>query len=299
MFEEVWTDKRRRVAEEEDLNRDGHWVRDFSVRGESWPLIEHWAAERGFRLTAIKGRRRTYQKGFDPGFYQTVIEIRHEERRVVLSAHIKVGLKLRLMTLFFLPSELQIEATGFRGIRTRRTACNDLNILLTRLRQPQIFQSDKFHLLEMDMTTLLLGSFLIAPLVALPLALAYKFEIKAGLSNPLLALLAEKAGTLAGIALALLIFHHWAIVKRLEKAFWKMGSLTIFSVTFLALSIFTFTRTRTEMLEARIIHHCVLHFSSEKCGSRMSELTETQRDTLSRQIEAFHKHLSFSDKSKR
>lgn len=285
--------RKRRIASEEYENRDGHWTRDFSVRSESWPIIEHWAHEMDFHLVAMKGnRKRTYMKG-DPGFYAIYIDIRHEMGRVVMSAWIQVGMKLRMLSLFTLPSELPVDPHGFKGIRTRRRTCVELNSLLTRLRQPEIAESDSFHFSDLDMTSLMLMAALTVPLIAFIVVLALQLEIRSGLSNPLLLELFSRTGILAGTALTLFLVHHLFFVRYSGERRWlKSLSLSVFSLAFISFSLFSLTRTRTEMIEQRIAHYCILHFNEATCEQRLSSLSERDRQSLSKRLELFQKSLT-------
>jgi hypothetical protein len=283
--------RKRRIASEEYVNREDHWCRDFSVRSESWPIIEHWASECGYHLIAMKGRKRMYRKG-NPGFYSTYIEIRHEPNRIVLASWIEVGTKLRLISLFLLPSELPIDPRGLKGIRTRRNACLELNMLLIRLRQPEIAESNSFHFLDLDMTTLVLMAALTIPLITFIVVLALQLEIRTGLSNPLLLEMFSRTGILAATALTLLLIHHLLFVRQLERDWLKVVSLTVFSLSFISFSIFSLTRTRTEMMEQRIAHYCLLHYSESDCDKKLAGLPDRERQALIKRLELFQKSLT-------
>lgn len=283
---------RRRQVLEEETNRDGHWVRDFSVRQESWPIIEHWAHEHGYRLCALKGRRRLYQKGWNADAYMTWVDVRHDPNRIVLTSWITVGFKLRAFTLFVLPPELPIEPTGFKGIRTRRDACRDLNSLLMRLRQPEILNSDGFHITDIDLSTLTLGAFLLLPLHYFLIAASLKMEVRTGLSNALLQTIAPKLQTLLVIGVGFTLVHHFGIIRKFGQLWVKGISVAVFSFLFAIVSVVLMTKTSSEVLEQKISYHCVLHFDEKKCAERLSILNLVQREALTKRIESLQKQLA-------
>lgn len=291
LYDRVEEKKKRRIADEEFFNREGHWTRDFSVRSESWPIIEHWASEMGYRMVAFKGRRRLYQKGSSQSTYQTFVEVRHDEGRVVLCAWITVGFALRALTFFLLPSVLPIDATGYKGIRTRRQAVRDLNGLLIRFRQREIANSDSFHLLDLDLTTLGLAGLLAAPLVGVLLALMLRLQISPGLSNALLVLIGKRAGFLLAGAVILLLIHHLYFVKRNFESWVKWLSLGVFTVIFSTLSVALLTSTRSEMLEQKVSYHCIMRFHADSCREMLTGLSEPQREQFLQRVEELRKSL--------
>lgn len=285
--------KRRRALLEEETNRDGHWYRDFSVRQESWPLIEHWASEFGYRLVAMKGKRRLYQKGDESSLYQTLVDFRHEENRVVISCWITVSFKMRVFTLFRIPQELQVEPQGgWKGIRARRDACRDLNPLLVRFRQPEIVGSQGFHLTDIDLSTLFLAAILFIPLHAFFIASLLKLQLRPGLSNILLMQVGNKTQTLLIAASFFLLVHHFGILRFLRQAWAKTVSVTTLSLLFSLLTVFIVTRTRTEMAVARVMHNCVMSFEEKTCASELKSLSAKERETLSAHVLLFQQQLA-------
>ena len=282
--------KKPRIREGEDFNREGHWCRDFSVRTDCWGVIEHWAAEHGYFLVAMKGKRRQYQKGEDK-LYSTVIDIRHQDNRVVMSSWVQVGFQLRMATLFLLPEELPIDPFGWKGIRVRRQACADLNALLTRLRQPEIAGSGGFHFLDLHMSTLVLVGVLPVPLIYFVMVGLLRFEAHPGLTNILLETFGKTFAALLGTAGTLLLIHHFAIARRLSTAI-SWVSTSVSSIFFTVLCAFLLTHTVSEMLEKRVTHHCIMHFSEQKCSSNVGELSVPNREKLLKRLEIFEKHLS-------
>ena len=282
----------RRVLDLEDFDSYDHWTRDCRVRGDAWFAIESWAREAGFHMVAYKSKKRLYQKGMAPDSFITYLEVRHEENRVVLKAWIEVGHKMRWLTLFKLPKELRIDPIGFWAIRVRRKACHELNDLLIRLRQPEIADSQHFHWADLHLSTLFFLGSLPFPIILWVAGLLGKIEITAGLSNNLLSLLGEKLVWIFGVAISSILIHHFFIIKQLKKE-WATWTSFGFSLTlFLVLSIFLFTRTANEMMDQKLVFHCISHFSENKCKSQFDNLNQSQKASFSKRIEAVQKSLA-------
>lgn len=283
---------KRRILDEEEFDRDGHWMRDFHVRGECWPTIEHWAHQHDYHLVAIKGRRRLYQRGADPHFYTTFLDIRHDEGRVVMRAWVQVGFRLRLMSLFLLSSELPIDPNGILGVRTRRTACREMNELLIRLRQPEIAGSQHFHYLDLDLSTITLSLLIPMPIVFFFLAVGLKLELATGLSNSLMFTMGKHWVTLLGVGGTALLLHHFALVKQTEKKVLRWVSSGIWGLTFFVFSVFLFTQASSEIRDQKLVYHCITHFNAEKCSPKLAELTPAEKDNWVRKIDILDKHLA-------
>lgn len=285
--------KRSRVRLEEDTNRDGHWFRDFSVRQESWPAIESWASEFGYRLVAMKGKRRLYQKGDEESLYQTFVDFRHEENRLVVSSWITTNFKMRLMTLFLVPEVLLVDPQkSWKGIRVRRDTCRDLNGLLSRFRQPEILGSLGFHITDTDLSTLFLSAFLIIPVHAFLVASLWKLQVRAGLSNALLMQVGNKAQTLLIAAILCVVLHHFGVIRFFKAAWAKSTSVAVFTVLFSVLAIFVGTRTRSEMQISRVVHHCVMYLDEGACAAELKGMNPKDREALMKQVVSFHHQLA-------
>lgn len=282
----------RRVLDMEDFDSYDHWVRDCRVRAEAWFTIESWARDHGFHMVAYKSKKRLYQKGMAPDSFITFLEVRHEEGRVVLKSWIEVSQRMRWLSLFHLPKEMKIDPTGFWGVRIRRRICHQLNDLLVRLRQPEIAGTQHAHWADLDITTLGLLGVLTFPVVLFCLGLLGKVEISAGLSNNLLILFGEKFLWVFGAGISFVLIHHLVSVKQVGKAWVKNTSFGIFATLFVALSIFLFTRTQSEMLDQKIVHYCVSHFNEKKCNRYFNELSSAQRGHLTKRLQDLQKHLA-------
>lgn len=282
----------RRVLDVEDFDSYDHWTRDCRVRSEAWFAIESWARETGFHMVAYKSKKRLYQKGMAPDSFITFVEVRHEEGRVVLKSWIEVSKKMRWLTLFHLPKELKIDPEGFWGIRVRRRACREINDLLIRLKQPEIAGSQFFHWGDLELTTLGLVGLLVVPLLLFSLGLIGKIDIAAGLSNNLLALFGEKLILIFGTGISLILIHHWVVIKQVRKEWATVVGFSVSAILFITLNIFLFTRTSREMLDQKLVHYCVSHFSESKCKDQFALLSPSEKAIFSKKLEALQKSLA-------
>lgn len=282
----------RRILDVEDFDSYDHWTRDCRVRGDAWFSIESWARENGFHMVAYKSKKRLYQKGMVPDPFITYLEVRHEENRVVLKSWIEVSSKMRWLTLFRLPKELRIDPLGFWGIRVRRKACHELNDLLVRLRQPEIADSQYFHWADLHLSTLFLIGALPFPVVLWIAGLLGKLDIAAGLSNNLLSLLGEKLAWIFGVGVSALLIHHFLVIKQIKREWASWASFGVSLTLFLVLSVFLFTRTATEMLDQKLVHYCVSHYSEFKCKSEFEKLNTLDRASFSKKLDVLQKHLA-------
>jgi hypothetical protein len=282
----------RRVLDVEDFDNYDHWTRDCRVRSEAWFAIESWARETGFHMVAYKSKKRLYQKGMAPDSFVTFLEVRHEEGRVVLKSWIEVSSKMRWLSLFHLPKELKIEPTGFWGVRIRRRACREINDLLVRLKQPEIAQSQYFHWGDLELTTLGLIGLLPLPMLLFILGLVGKIDIAAGLSNSLLSLFGERLILICGVGISFVLIHHWVVIKHLRKEWANLVSFSVSAILFITLNIFLFTRTSREMLDQKLVHYCVSHFSEVKCQNQYSALSPSERTAFAKKLEVLQKSLA-------
>ena len=282
----------RRVLDVEDFDNYDHWTRDCRVRSEAWFAIESWARETGFHMVAYKSKKRLYQKGMAPDSFVTFLEVRHEEGRVVLKSWIEVSSKMRWLSLFHLPKELKIEPTGFWGVRIRRRACREINDLLVRLKQPEIAQSQYFHLVDLELTTLGLIGLLPLPMLLFILGLVGKIDIAAGLSNSLLSLFGERLILICGVGISFVLIHHWVVIKHLRKEWANLVSFSVSAILFITLNIFLFTRTSREMLDQKLVHYCVSHFSEVKCQNQYFALSPSERTAFAKKLEVLQKSLA-------
>lgn len=282
----------RRILDIEDFDNYDHWTRDCRVRAEAWFVIESWAREHGFHMVAYKSKKRLYQKGMAPDSFITFLEVRHEEGRVVLKSWIEVSSRMRWLTLFQIPKELKIDPVGFLAIRVRRKTCHEINDLLIRLKQPELADLAGFHWADLNLTTLFLLGSLPLPIILFVAGLLGKIEIAAGLSNNLLSLMGEKLVWIFGVGISSILIHHFLIVKQLKKEWANWASFSFAFTLFLVLNIFLLTRTTTEMMDQKLVHYCVSHFTESKCKSYLDRLSPNDRQVLVKRMEVLQKHLA-------
>ncbi len=103
-----------------------------------WPIIEKWARENSYLQKFTAGTERMYQKGTGFLVAPMMLKIRSEKEVTTLEAWIRINLFTRIMSLFFLPSELGIESGGFKAVIPRDIARGAVNKLLAQLGQPLI-----------------------------------------------------------------------------------------------------------------------------------------------------------------
>jgi len=289
----IWKKKKKRKeGEEEDFNREGQWTRAFNVRQESWFAFENWAHEHHYHMVACKAHRRLYSKGADPNYYTTFVDIRHDSERVVLASWIQVGFRLRALTFFLLPAILPLSPVGFRGIRTRRRACHDLNAILEKFKQTPIHQSQGLHIADMDLSSLVLLGKMLLLIAGFTSVLSSRIELSPGLSNFLMNELFKRVMVISGVGTLMFLVHHFGVARRVLEPWKKMVSAGIVSLLFTASAVFFLTRTRTEDLEAKVNYHCLLHFNSKRCSSAIESLPEKVRENLAQRIQAFQKELA-------
>ncbi len=289
----VWKKKKKRKEiEGEKFNREGQWTRAFNVRQESWFTFESWAHEHHYHMVACKAHRRLYTKGSDPHYYTTYLDIRHDQTRVVLSAWIQVGFRLRALSFFLLPAILPISPRGFRAIRTRRKACHEFNQILEKFKQPPIHESQGLHIADMDLSSLLLMGKMILALAIFTSVLSSRIEISPGLSNFLMNELFKRVMVITGVGALLFSVHHFGVARRPWESWKKMVSAGAVSMVFTALAVFLLTRTRTEDLEAKINYHCLLHFNAKRCSVALESLPEKTRESLIQRLQSFQKEIA-------
>ncbi|HQZ95809.1 MAG TPA: hypothetical protein PLP21_05790 [Pyrinomonadaceae bacterium] len=113
-------------------------IRDFKVPTDIWPVVERWAQSEGFRLLDESGNKRRYQKGHGLLIFPTRLEISQEDGNVHLEAWVHGSIINRVMSLFLLAEETNIDSGGFRAIIPRSIARDSVNRLMINLAQPLI-----------------------------------------------------------------------------------------------------------------------------------------------------------------
>ncbi len=277
---------------DELFNRHGRWFREMYARSDPWPVIEHWASESGYALVSLKGQRRTYRKGISSSFFTIFIDVRQEKDTLHLSAWVDAGFWARLLYSFFIPSELAIHPSGWRGVRVRRQACRDLNELLGRLKQRPILGSESLHIADFDSTTILLGCAVLFPLLGFCLYYLSRVNLIPGLTNSLLYAVGKHIGILSLLAIGLLFFHDGVIVRKICLWPWKLASSMAGTAIFWTVLIVCITRTGIETTEMRLTFYCVHQYHPTKCPQIIEGLSEEGRKVLLERLQQLYEGLS-------
>lgn len=292
--------KRRRLREEslleELLDRDGRWMRDFPSRSIIWPLVEHWAAENGYHLVALRANRRMYQLGEEGQSFVTYLEIRQDGTRVRLKSWSVASFRARAMRLFMLPPEVPIDPSGWVGLRYRRFICRGLNSLLERCGQPPILHSQNFHLADLDATTLILGSTLLWSVMLLTWrsVLTVKlppFPWRLELLDAIVTPMAIPAASVAAFCAVVAGIHHLFIVKRFGSLAIKWGSLAAFVTLIFGLTLGLSRVTGPRVLVRRVSTQCFPAYDPKACATLVEALSPEQRLAFAERLRELHTEL--------
>jgi len=287
--------KKKGRAKEESFNRDKHWTRNFSVRADCWAIVEHWAAEYDFHLIEMRAKRRLYQKGHSGSFYLTQFDIRQEEGHVILSAWIEPSLLTRALSFFTMPRELKIDPSGRSGIVKRRQTCREINVLLERMKQPDVYGSTGLHWADLDPTTLALAAAMWVPIFVFLAGTINGFQIKPGLVPLLLTAAGRPLAWLSALAFALLFLHQSLVLNRLKSLTLKGTSAGLIFTLFLTLSLVVTSRTTRDMMEAKITFHCVQKYRKDDCEAILSGLSTKQKTHVLEKLQQLEKELTLKD----
>jgi hypothetical protein len=103
-----------------------------------WPVVDAWAPGAGFNLLLEQGTHRLYQKGTGFLVAPMMLDLELQNGRLVLQSWVRSNLFVRIMALFMLPAEMNIQPGGFRAVLPRNIARGKVNELLTKLGAPPI-----------------------------------------------------------------------------------------------------------------------------------------------------------------
>jgi hypothetical protein len=109
---------------------------DFDFTGDAQKVVEEWASVHGYVFKEKVDDAHIYQRGM--GFWTAPIRLagsQHGEH-VHLEAYVYAPFLNRLMSLFLVPEEIQIESGGFVASIPRAMARKDINELLQKFNQP-------------------------------------------------------------------------------------------------------------------------------------------------------------------
>lgn len=106
----------------------------FPVHGDPWPVIGAWAQRHKFNPREPQtGNRKVFQKG--SGFWTAPMRAQFEVvgNQVHVEAWLQIPWITRLMALFLLPAEMNIQSGGFRAVLPRSIARKAVNELLAQV----------------------------------------------------------------------------------------------------------------------------------------------------------------------
>ncbi len=292
--------KRRRLREEslleELLDREGHWTREFPSRGIIWPLVEHWAAENGYHLVALRSNRRLYQLGEEGNAFVTYFELRQDGTRVRVKAWSTANFRARALRAFLLPAEVPIDPRGWVGLRYRRFICRTLNSFLVRCGQPPILHSQNFHLADLDATTLGLGTSLVWSVCLLAYRSALVFQLppfpwKIETVDAMVTPLALPAAGVALFCAILVGIHHFVAVRRFGQLTAKWGSLALGLALVLGVTLGVSRVTGPRVLVRRVTTECFPTYDDAICSRLVESLSSEQRIVFAARLRTLHNEL--------
>jgi hypothetical protein len=113
-------------------------IRTFPTPEHFWPIVEAWAADKGFSCKSKQGTTRLYQKGIGLLVAPMLLQVTERGGTVTLEAWVYSGWLVRLLSLFMMPKEIGVETGGFKGLIPRKIARAAINELLPKLGQPPL-----------------------------------------------------------------------------------------------------------------------------------------------------------------
>jgi hypothetical protein len=106
----------------------------YSISGDPWPVIAAWAQKHRFLPRAPQtGPVKLFQKG--SGLWTAPMRAQFVQRgeRMELQAWVHNPLLARIMLLFILPAEMNLNSGGFRAVIPRSIARKAVNDLLAQV----------------------------------------------------------------------------------------------------------------------------------------------------------------------
>jgi hypothetical protein len=111
----------------------------FAVRGDPWEHITAWAKRNGFKPRSDSGTTKLFQKG--TGLWTSPMRAQFtvlEKGKIELQAWVHNLLLSRVLTLFLLPTEMNVRSGGFRAMVPRSIARRAVNELLREMKATEI-----------------------------------------------------------------------------------------------------------------------------------------------------------------
>lgn len=113
-------------------------IRDITVKGDVWAIIDDWAEQHAFRLRKQVGPSRSYQRGSGVRTPAMMLEATLVGNRLHLEAWVKAGPLRQLGSAFLVSRETGLESGGKRGAAHRAIARKAANTLLASLGEKPI-----------------------------------------------------------------------------------------------------------------------------------------------------------------
>lgn len=111
----------------------------FELQGEPWPVIAAWAKRHKFLPRAPQTDKvKLFQRG--TGLWTSPMRAQFTQRgsQIELQAWVHNPLLSRIMSLFLLPQEMNLQSGGFRAVVPRNIARKAVNELLAEVGAPPI-----------------------------------------------------------------------------------------------------------------------------------------------------------------
>lgn len=111
----------------------------FDMQGDPWPVIAAWAQRHKFLPRAPQTEKvKLFQKG--SGLWTAPMRAQFTQRgsQIELQAWVHNPLIARIMALFILPAEMNLQSGGFRAVVPRNIARKAVNELLAQVGAPPI-----------------------------------------------------------------------------------------------------------------------------------------------------------------
>jgi hypothetical protein len=111
---------------------------DFERVEDIQKIVDDWAEQHGYKFLEMEEDMRVYQRG--KGFWTAPMRLGYRQtgERVHMEAYVFAPLLNRLVSLFLVPKECNIESGGFVASVPRAMARKDVNALLETLGQPPL-----------------------------------------------------------------------------------------------------------------------------------------------------------------
>lgn len=113
-------------------------IRDITVKGDVWPLIEDWAEQHAYRPRKQVGPSRSYQRGSGLRTPPMMLEATLVGTRLHLEAWVKAGPLRQVGSAFLMRRETGLESGGNIGAPHRAIARKATNTLLASLGEKPI-----------------------------------------------------------------------------------------------------------------------------------------------------------------